>query len=88
MNVSQFFCLLYILKCAHCLLLLGVIVIYIYIQKDFFARRLNIHKKKKPNHFYGRSIYILKPKHRVLSRAIKMESCIIEKSNNSIATKL
>ena len=48
---------LYIYKRARCLLLMGVIVIYIYIQKAFFCETfLYTQKENKTNPFYIRSI--------------------------------
>ena len=67
---------------------MAVIVMYIYLQKDFFCETfLYRQKAKNPNHFYIRSIF-LNPKYRELSWATKMEFYIFEKSNNSLATKL
>ena len=56
-----------------------VFVIYIYIQKAFFLWNVLIYtKSKKINTVYVR--IFLKPKYWELSWAIKMEFCIIGKS--------
>ena len=56
---------------------MGVIVIYIYIKK-VFLQYVSIYINRKNNQFYVKSIYI--SKYPDLSWAIKMEYCIIEKS--------
>ena len=66
---------------------MGVIVIYINIQKAFFGR-FYIHKNQKNQPFLRKEYIFLKPKYRELSWAIKMEFLIFEKANNSISTKL
>ena len=82
--ISQYFFFLYILKRARFLSLMAVIVIFIYIQ-FVLTKRFYIQKEKNSILFTNR---IKKIKYWVLSWAIKMEFCISEKLNNSIATKL
>ena len=57
-------------------------------KKVFFCETFIYTKSKKINPFYVRSIYILKPKYRELSWAIKWNFAFLKKANNSIATKL
>ena len=86
-NVSQYFafciyktCTLSFTDGSHCYL-------HLYKKRFFMQDVFYIHKQQKTIPFYVNSIF-LKPKYRELYWAIKMEFCIFEKSNNSIATKL
>ena len=61
-NTSHSFLIyLYIWKCGRCFLLIGVIVLYIYIQKTFFARSFYIDKKAKNQPFLHKWFSFLKP---------------------------
>ena len=59
-NVSHFFCVLYILKRARCLLTMGVIAIYIYLQKCVL-QDVFIYTKSKKMYFLRKEYIFYSP---------------------------